>query len=211
MVVPRFRVRAGEAVCLHGPSGSGKSTLLNLACGAVSPFAGQVRVAGTALGELSAPRRDRLRAEKIGVIFQMFNLIPYLTGLDNVLLALRFAPARRRACADPRGEALRLTQALGLPDDAMRKGPAAALSTGQQQRVALARAMIGGPPLLIADEPTSALDDRAAKDFLDRLFEQIAATGSALLMASHDRRLAARFDRTEALEDIAAARRGAAA
>ncbi|MEM1313203.1 MAG: ATP-binding cassette domain-containing protein [Pseudomonadota bacterium] len=202
---PGFALAAGETAFLHGPSGGGKSTLLNLICGAVRPQAGEGEIDGVALGGLSAPARDRLRAERIGVVFQMFNLIPYLSGLQNILLALRFAPARRAACGDPRGEALALTDALGLPRAAVERGAAAALSTGQQQRVALARAMIGAPPLILADEPTSALDDRSAGDFMERLFAQLGASGAALLMVSHDRRLAARFDRAEALEDVARA------
>lgn len=193
---------------LLGASGSGKSTLLSLICGIVAPQAGHVAVMGQDLARLRPVPRDRLRAERIGVIFQMFNLLPYATGLDNILLPLRFAPARRARCPDPRAEALRLAQALGLSDDLMTGTPANRLSVGQQQRVAVARALIGSPPLIVADEPSSALDRDAQSGFLDLLFTQIRAAGATLLMVSHDRSLAPRFDRVVELSDIARTERG---
>lgn len=193
---------------LLGASGSGKSTLLSLICGIVAPRAGHVAVMGQDLARLRPVPRDRLRAERIGVIFQMFNLLPYATGLDNILLPLRFAPARRARCPDPRAEALRLARALGLSDDLMTATPASRLSVGQQQRVAVARALIGSPPLIVADEPSSALDRDAQSGFLDLLFTQIHAAGATLLMVSHDRSLAPRFDRVVELSDIARTERG---
>jgi putative ABC transport system ATP-binding protein len=188
---------------LLGPSGSGKSTLLGLVCGTLRPDAGQVRLQGQDLAALRGAALDRLRAETFGVIFQQFNLLPYASGLDNVLLPLRFAPARRARVAAPTEEALRLLEGLGLPEDLMRRAPAARLSVGQQQRVAVARAMIGRPPVILADEPTSALDAAAQDGFLALLFEQCAATAAALLMVSHDTRLADRFDRVVAMDAIA--------
>jgi putative ABC transport system ATP-binding protein len=190
-------------VLLLGPSGSGKSTLLGLLCGTLRPDAGQVRLQGQNLAALRGAALDRLRAETFGVIFQQFNLLPYATGLDNVLLPLRFAPGRRARVATPAEEALRLLEGLGLPADLMRRAPAARLSVGQQQRVAVARAMIGRPPVILADEPTSALDAAAQDGFLGLLFEQCAATGAALLMVSHDARLADRFDRVVEMDAIA--------
>src|SRR5690606_24744958 len=111
--VPRFALARGECVFLHGESGSGKSTLLSLICGIVMPSSGSVVVDGTNLASLSARARDRFRAERIGVIFQMFNLLPYASPLDNILLPLTFAPSRRRHLDNPREEALSLTTALG--------------------------------------------------------------------------------------------------
>ena len=188
---------------LLGPSGSGKSTLLGLVCGTLRPDAGAVRLLGQDLSTLRGTALDRLRAETFGVIFQQFNLLPYATGLDNVLLPLRFAPARRARVTAPVDEALRLLTGLGLPEDLMRRAPAARLSVGQQQRVAVARAMIGRPPVILADEPTSALDAAAQDGFLTLLFDQCAATGAALLMVSHDARLAPRFDRVVEMGAIA--------
>ena len=197
---------------LLGASGSGKSTLLSLICGIAAAQQGRIAVGGTDLATLSAAARDRLRAERIGIIFQQFNLLPYMTPLDNILLPLRFAPERRRRRAgDARAAAMRLATALGLPSTQVTHAASGALSVGQQQRVAVARALIGAPPLIVADEPTSSLDAGSQAAFLDLLFAQCAEAGSTLLMVSHDDRLAQRFDRSVALSDIAAVHRGRAA
>jgi putative ABC transport system ATP-binding protein len=205
--VADFALAQGERLFLHGPSGSGKSTLLALLTGVVAPQAGRVEALGRDLGALSAAARDRLRGERMGVIFQTFNLLPYATAVENVRLGLAFAPERRARAAAQGGEAAAaraLLARLGLPEGAVDRVPAARLSVGQQQRVAVARAMIGGPSLVVADEPTSALDADAQDAFLSLLFDQVAATGAALLMVSHDRRLADRFDRAADLREIAA-------
>lgn len=206
--VTNFSVPPGETVLLLGESGSGKSTLLSLICGTVAADAGRVRVTGTDLATLSSGQRDRFRAEQIGMIFQQFNLLPFGSVLDNILLPLRFAPERRGRVNDPREEAGYLCGALGLPDLLSEK--AAILSVGQQQRVAVARAMIGRPPIIIADEPTSALDATSQSAFLDLLFQQVKAHGTTLLMVSHDPRLGAHFDRVIAMEEIAKIERQAA-
>lgn len=205
--VPEFRLEQGASVLLLGESGSGKSTLLSLICGIVTADTGRVAVGGTDLSALRAGARDRLRAERIGVIFQQFNLLPYASVSDNILLPLRFAPERRRRAAP--GEAEALCTALGLPAG-ITAAAAGRLSVGQQQRVAVARALIGQPPLIVADEPTSALDAATQDAFLGLLFDRIAATGSSLLMVSHDERLGARFDRVVHLSDIARTERAAA-
>ena len=205
LAVRRLVLAPGERVLLLGESGSGKSTLLSLVCGIVAPDAGRIAVGGTDLGALRPAARDRLRAERIGVVFQQFNLLPHATALDNVLLPLTFAPERRARVADPRAEALRLTGALGLPEEAVVRGRAARLSVGQQQRVAVARALIGAPPLIVADEPTSALDAGSQGRFLDLLMARCAEAGSTLLMVSHDARLASRFDRAVDLGELTGA------
>ncbi|MBJ3777002.1 ABC transporter ATP-binding protein [Acuticoccus mangrovi] len=202
--VSHLEVARGQTMFLVGPSGSGKSTLLSLICGIVAPDSGRVEIDGEDLGALSAARRDRLRAERIGIVFQMFNLLPYASALDNVLLALAFAPGRRRRLKGrEREEALRLMGALGLPSSLVATAPAAELSVGQQQRVAVARALIGDPGIIIADEPTSALDAAAQSAFLDILFDLVGDVGATLLMVSHDERLAGRFDRVASLTEIA--------
>lgn len=208
--VPDFTVDAGETVLLLGESGSGKSTLLSLVCGVVVAQEGSVRVAGTDLAALAPGARDRFRAERIGVIFQQFNLLPYASVRDNILLPLRFAPERRRRAGDPPAEAARLCAALGLSADLL-AAPAGRLSVGQQQRVAAARALIGQPSLVVADEPTSALDAGTQSAFLDLLFVQCRQAGAALLMVSHDERIGSRFDRVVNLAAIAAAERAGAA
>jgi putative ABC transport system ATP-binding protein len=209
--IASFSVDAGERVFLHGASGSGKSTLLSLIGGVLSPERGRIEVRGVELGALSQAARDRHRADHMGVIFQMFNLIPYLSARDNILLPCRFSARRRARISEagttPRAEADRLAAHLDLaPEDLAR--PAAELSVGQQQRVAAARALIGQPELLIADEPTSALDAGRQRGFLDLLLGESAAAGTAVLFVSHDTRLAGAFDRTVALAEINAAQTG---
>jgi putative ABC transport system ATP-binding protein len=200
--VEDFAMRAGERVLLVGPSGSGKSTFLSLLCGIVSPLAGRIEVLGTDIGSLSGPARDRFRVEHFGIIFQMFNLLPYGTVLDNVVLPLAFAASRRKRAGDARAAAGTLLQRLGLgPEFADR--PAAKLSVGQQQRVAAARALIGSPELIVADEPTSALDRNRQTAFLDVLFTQVRDAGATLIMVSHDETLAPLFDRVVPLGEIA--------
>ena len=194
---------------LLGESGSGKSTLLSLICGTILADQGTVKVADTDIGALSGGQRDRFRAEQIGVIFQQFNLLPFGSVRDNVLLPLRFAPERRRRVGNAFAEAVELCEALGLPESAI-AAKAATLSVGQQQRVAVARAMIGRPPIIIADEPTSALDADSQNTFLDLLFTQVRTHGTSLLMVSHDPRLGNRFDRVLKMRDIAQVERAAA-
>lgn len=185
-----------------GESGSGKSTLLSLICGTILQDKGTIQVAGTDLSDLSSGGRDRFRAETIGVIFQQFNLLPFGSVSDNILLPLRFAPKRRERTGDAAVEAANLCTALGLPEG-VAQTKANALSVGQQQRVAVARALIGHPPLIIADEPTSALDANSQAAFLNILFAQIGTHETSLLMVSHDPRLGERFDRVINMEDVA--------
>ena len=208
MDIDAFALEKGERALLLGASGSGKSTLLSLICGIAAPQSGTVEVDGETISALPRRRRDRFRAERIGIVFQQFNLLPYASPLDNILLPLRFAPSRRARVGDGRKEALRLAAALGLTADIVEGGKAGALSVGQQQRVAVARALIGAPPLVVADEPTSALDADAQAAFLELLFAQTDAANATLLMVSHDDRLAARFDRVVAVSDIARTARG---
>jgi putative ABC transport system ATP-binding protein len=197
-----------ERVLLIGPSGSGKSTFLGLLCGILTPQSGSIRVVDRELTRLGAAARDRTRVDHFGIIFQMFNLLPYGSVLDNVLLPLAFSKRRRDrfgAAAMQRIEALRLLRRLGLPD-AVAAARAAALSVGQQQRVAVARALIGRPEILVADAPTSALDRASQAAFLDLLFAEAEAARSAILMVSHDETLGSRFDRVIRLCDIATTR-----
>ena len=209
--VSGFRIRRGERVLLLGESGSGKSTLLSLICGINAPARGSIRVDGTEMVTMRPAARDRFRAETTGIVFQQFNLLPYASAVDNILLPLRFAPERRGRVGDAQNAALILTDALGLARDKMASSTADRLSVGQQQRVAVARALIGAPSLIVADEPTSALDAGSQANFLDLLFAQCSAAGSTLLMVSHDERLAARFDRSVRMEDIATLTREGAA
>ena len=202
-------VSYGEKLLLLGASGTGKSTLLSVISGTLLPDQGSVEIAKTEITKLSTSARDRFRAEQLGVIFQQFNLLPFGSVADNILLPLRFAPIRRNRVKDAKSEVARLCAALGLPVDIGRE-KASSLSVGQQQRVAVARALIGHPPLIIADEPTSALDINSQDAFLDLLFTQAQTQGTSVVLVSHDERLGPRFDRILHMEEIAEFKRGAA-
>jgi putative ABC transport system ATP-binding protein len=203
--IESLRLMAGERLFLQGESGSGKSTLLSLLAGVLLPQAGRVSLLGTDGSALKASRRDRLRADHVGLVFQQFNLLGYLPVIDNVLLPCRFSPRRaaRAAASDgsPALAAARLLARMGL-DEALWPRPASRLSVGQQQRVAAARALIGAPELLIADEPTSALDESRRDDFMALLLEACTEAGSALVFVSHDARLAAAFPRRVVLAEL---------
>jgi putative ABC transport system ATP-binding protein len=197
--IESLRLSRGERLFLRGPSGSGKSTLLSLIAGVITPQQGTVSVLGRETSALAGPERDRFRADHIGYIFQMFNLIPYLSVIENVGLPCRFSE-RRRAHVQSAGtsveaEAARLLAQLDL-DAAVLRRPVTKLSVGQQQRVAAARALIGAPALLIADEPTSSLDADRRETFLNLLFRHCEREHTALIFASHDAALAPLFDRT---------------
>ncbi|MDX2155374.1 MAG: ATP-binding cassette domain-containing protein [Hyphomicrobiaceae bacterium] len=214
MAVERLRIERAERVLLVGPSGTGKSTLLALIAGIVAPHAGHIRVLGEDIANMRASARDRFRAEHMGIVFQMFNLLPYGSAIDNILLPLSFAPRRRGRIGKPAAqvlEACRLLTQLGLDPASIGPRRAAELSVGQQQRVAAARALIGGPELVIADEPTSALDPDIRDKFLGLVLAEIARSGAGLLMVSHDPALSPRFDRVVHLGDVVEVLHGVAA
>ncbi|KEI72015.1 ATP-binding cassette domain-containing protein [Endozoicomonas elysicola] len=204
--IPELLVNQGEKVFIRGPSGSGKTTLLGLLGGVLTPVAGDVSVLGNDIGRFSSARRDHFRADHIGFIFQMFNLIPYLSVIENVTLPLGFARKRRESVqsmgVDAGQEAIRLLNHLELTDTQLLQRPVTELSIGQQQRVAAARALIGRPELVIADEPTSALDSDTREAFIRLLFTECEAAGSTLVFVSHDSALEALFDRSVALNEI---------
>jgi putative ABC transport system ATP-binding protein len=210
-----LRIARGERMYLRGPSGSGKSTLLSLMAGVAVAQSGAVRVLGQDLAALSASGRDRFRADHVGFIFQMFNLIPYLTVIENVMLPCGFSQ-RRRANARlgggrVRDEALRLLAHLDMAQPSLLRRPVSALSVGQQQRVAAARALIGTPELIIADEPTSSLDADRRQAFIELLFAECARERATLVFVSHDATLAGLFDRTVEFAQLNIAADGATA
>ena len=205
LAIHELTVEQGQTLFLKGPSGSGKSTLLGIIGGVLKADSGSVDVLGQDFTTLSGARRDRLRADHIGFIFQMFNLLPYLSVRDNVTLPCRFSPYRAtraaRQAGDVATEAQRLLTHLGLEEELWERS-VTALSIGQQQRVAAARALIGGPKLVIADEPTSALDTDTRANFIELLLSECRASASTLVFVSHDRSLGQFFDLDLELTDI---------
>ena len=174
--IPELIVNKGEHLFIQGPSGSGKTTLLNLLTGINLPNSGSVDILGTQLGGLSNSRRDQFRADHLGVIFQQFNLLPYLSLLENVQLPCGFSRRKRANAGDMRATALRLLSHLRIPESLLNQ-PVAKLSVGQQQRTAVARALIGNPEIVIADEPTSALDSDNRDRFMELLFRKLRNKG----------------------------------
>jgi putative ABC transport system ATP-binding protein len=206
IAVDSLNVRRGERLLLRGPSGSGKSTLLSLLAGVIKAQSGSVRVLGQELGGLAAAERDRFRADHVGVIFQMFNLIPYLSVLENVCLPCAFSARRRERCertgATVRAVAAELLEHIDMGGDELLRRPVTELSVGQQQRVAAARSLIGAPELVIADEPTSSLDADRRAAFLALLFRECARENATLIFVTHDATLGALFDRTVEFADL---------
>jgi putative ABC transport system ATP-binding protein len=204
--IEAFSIRRGERVFLRGPSGSGKTTLLSLMAAIAKPQAGTLVIDGVDLITMAGADSDRFRAEHIGLVFQQFNLLPFLSVTENVTLPCRFSKKRRRR-AEQSGrtvieEGRRLLSAMQLPESLFTSRSSMQLSVGQQQRVAVARALIGKPALVIADEPTSALDADARSSFLKLLFNEVQDSGATLLFVSHDASLASEFDRSVDLGQI---------
>lgn len=190
--IPALQIPVGERVFLHGPSGSGKTTLLGLIGGVLKSQSGQMKILNRDLTAMTAHQRDRFRGDHVGFIFQMFNLIPYLSVSENILLPCQLSKHRlSRMTESPRDVALRWSKRLGLETHFDR--PVTSLSVGQQQRVAAIRALIGKPELVIADEPTSSLDADRREGFIKLLFELCDEAKATLIFVSHDQSLMTNF------------------
>ncbi len=205
LYIPTLTVHKGQHLFIQGPSGSGKTSLLNLLTGITVPTSGSVRILNTALEGLSNMQRDQFRADHLGVIFQQFNLLPYLSLIENVQLPCGFSQRKRKNAGDLTATASRLLNQLSITDALFNK-PVAQLSVGQQQRTAVARALIGNPELVIADEPTSALDSDNRDRFMDLLFKETEEQGSTLIFVSHDQQIAERFPQVVNLMQLNQAR-----
>ncbi len=188
-----FRIEAGEAVAIVGASGSGKSTLLSLLAGLDQPSIGSVTLDGVELSALDEDGRAKLRGEKVGFVFQSFQLLPALTALENVML-----PLELRGDRETTGPATQILERVGL-GERLTHYPRQ-LSGGEQQRVALARAFVTGPSLLFADEPTGNLDTETGRAVIDLLFGLNAQAGTTLVLVTHDERLAERCSRVLRLD-----------
>jgi len=191
-----LEIHRGERVAVMGPSGSGKSTLLNLICGLDEPTSGAVNIDGVNIASLDDDARTRLRREKIGMVFQTFNLLSTLTALENVSLPLRLQGLSRRE-ADHRARAMLERVGLGgrvthRPDE---------LSGGERQRIAIARALIFQPPILLADEPTGNLDSKTGEEILRLLEDLHRELNTTILLVTHNEEAAAHCDRILRLRD----------
>jgi putative ABC transport system ATP-binding protein len=189
-------IRHGERVAIMGPSGSGKSTLLNLICGLDEATSGTIELDGQDLASLGDDARTRLRREKIGMIFQTFNLLPTLTAMENVALPLRLQGLRKK---EAERRALAVIDRVSLTDRSDHRPDA--LSGGERQRVAIARALIFAPPLLLADEPTGNLDSKTGEEILSLLDALHAEYGSTLILVTHNSLAAAHCDRLITFKD----------
>jgi putative ABC transport system ATP-binding protein len=193
--VKEFHVTAGEHVVLMGRSGSGKTTLLHVVAGISRPDAGVVRIDGCDITRLNEAARDRFRADKIGYVFQTFNLLPGFTALENVLLGMSFAGGRPDA-----GRARKLLERVGLAHRLTHRP--AMLSVGEQQRVAVARALANRPKLLLADEPTANVDSGHQQQIVDLIRQTCREENVSLLLVTHTADVAEQFGRVERLEDF---------
>ncbi|MEF1289469.1 ABC transporter ATP-binding protein [Vibrio sp. M260118] len=200
--IPSLTIQHGEHLFIKGPSGCGKSTLLGLLTGINTATSGQVSVLGENLSDISGSKRDKFRANHIGYIFQQFNLLPYLSVIENVVLPCHFSALRKQSVeGDLYSNARHLLEKLRLPSELLDK-PVVELSIGQQQRVAAARALIGKPKVIIADEPTSSLDHDNRTAFIELLLDQVKQANSTLLFVSHDPTLEPLFNRTVDLQQL---------
>lgn len=200
--IPHLTIKQGEHLFIKGPSGCGKSTLLSLLTGINTTDQGTIEVLGRHLNQLSGSNRDRFRADHIGYIFQQFNLLPYLSVIENITLPCQFSKQRRAQVPSSLSQhAESLLDKLHLAPE-LRHKPVVELSIGQQQRVAAARALIGQPEIIIADEPTSSLDYENRSAFIELLLDQVNQVGSTLLFVSHDPTLEPLFDRSIDLREL---------
>ncbi|MBQ0832748.1 ABC transporter ATP-binding protein [Marinobacter sp.] len=204
LTFPDLSLPQGEHLFLHGPSGTGKSTFLSLLAGMLTPASGEIRLLGTNIHKSGAGSRDCFRADHIGVIFQQFNLVPYLTAEANVTLPCRLSSRRKSAAEEsPSLTAQRLLSALAIPESHWQR-KVTQLSIGQQQRIAAARALIGAPEIILADEPTSALDSDNRDRFINLLLTMAKERNTSVLFVSHDRSLAQHFHHQVELGQVSA-------
>jgi putative ABC transport system ATP-binding protein len=194
--IKSFQLKQKEKIFLYGPSGCGKSTFLGIIAGVLNVHFGSVKVLGHEFVNCASAKKDKIRGESMGYIFQIFNLIPYLTVLENILLPCHLNLERRKKFANKK-EFVEKAQELcrKFKIENLLNNKVTEISIGQQQRVAAARALLGSPKLIIADEPTSAMDADLQEIFIECLMQQCDSEGAALLFVSHDRRLAKSFHR----------------
>jgi len=197
--IPHFEIAAGEMVALIGPSGCGKTTMLHTIAGITNPDAGQVFLDGIEMTKYSEAARDRIRADKLGYIFQTFNLLASFSALENVILGMTFC-SRRPTKPAMRARATELLSEVGLSHRLHNKP--SAMSVGEQQRVAIARSLANQPRLLLADEPTANVDPRNQQQMVELIKACCEKDNIALLIVTHSMEVANQFDRCVQLDEL---------
>ena len=198
--INKFILQKSDSFLIYGDSGAGKSTFLNLLSGTLRPQEGAINILGTNIVDSSSAVKDKIRGDHFGIVFQTFNLLPYITVKNNILLGKAYSNRKQLLSSNDEVKILMDKLSLNYKDLVDRK--AYELSIGQQQRVAVARALIGKPEIIIADEPTSALDQDNQKEFLNLLFKSLDENEQGLIMVSHDKKLSNKFKIVKNITEI---------
>tara|TARA_B110000444_G_scaffold241659_1_gene258268 strand:- start:15 stop:701 length:687 start_codon:yes stop_codon:yes gene_type:complete len=198
--INKFILQKSDSLLIYGDSGAGKSTFLNLLSGTLRPQEGAINILGTNIVDSSSAVKDKIRGDHFGIVFQTFNLLPYITVKNNILLGKAYSNRKQLLSSNDDVKILMDKLSLNYKDLVDRK--AYELSIGQQQRVAVARALIGKPEIIIADEPTSALDQDNQKEFLNLLFKSLDENEQGLIMVSHDKKLSNKFKTVKNITEI---------
>ena len=198
--IKNFKLNKSDSILIYGESGLGKSTFLNLLSGTISPQKGTIDILGTNISNTSSSIKDKIRGDHFGIVFQTFNLLPYVSVKNNILLGKAYSSIKQSKSNNDEIKELMDKLSLNYEDLINRK--AYELSIGQQQRVAVARALIGKPEIILADEPTSALDKSNQKEFINLLFKSIDENEQGLIMVSHEHKLSNKFKKVKNITDI---------
>ena len=202
MSIKSFVLEKGERLLIYGESGLGKSTFLNLISGSIESQDGDIEIMGKNISNISNISKDKIRGDHFGIVFQTFNLLPYISVEKNILMGLVFSQRKKDKIKNIHEEIKILMKNLSLDYEELRNRNSYELSIGQQQRVAVARALIGNPEIILADEPTSALDLKNQNIFLDLLFKSINKEEQGLVMVSHNKNLSKNFTQVKNISDI---------
>tara|TARA_B100001059_G_scaffold44594_1_gene36969 strand:- start:535 stop:1221 length:687 start_codon:yes stop_codon:yes gene_type:complete len=198
--INKFILKKSDSFLIYGDSGLGKSTFLNLLSGTLRPQEGAINILGTNIVDSSSAVKDKIRGDHFGIVFQTFNLLPYITVKNNILLGKAYSNRKQLLSSNDEVKILMDKLSLNYKDLVDRK--AYELSIGQQQRVAVARALIGKPEIIIADEPTSALDQDNQKEFINLLFKSLDENEQGLIMVSHNKKLSKKFKIVKNITEI---------
>ena len=198
--INKFILKKSDSFLIYGDSGLGKSTFLNLLSGTLRPKEGAINILGTNIVDSSSAVKDKIRGDHFGIVFQTFNLLPYITVKNNILLGKAYSNRKQLLSSNDEVKILMDKLSLNYKDLVDRK--AYELSIGQQQRVAVARALIGKPEIIIADEPTSALDQDNQKEFINLLFKSLDENEQGLIMVSHNKKLSKKFKIVKNITEI---------